>query len=321
MNSKLLYLTAADVRSLAIGPEQARTAILSAFERHFRGMSHSLKKASLSLGAGHGFQAMVAADADAGVATVKWVAMSPVEPGSQRAGINGVICVSDYVTGEPVAVMDGNEVTLIRTAALSAAAASLMVSRAPKTIGMIGCGMQAYGHLAAFHDLFPSLEHVYACSLQAWHAEKLVEAANRRGLTGEISVTPGAALENSDILISMVPGGPGLVPFLDANRLKKDVFVSAVDLGRSWLPATFPAFDFLATDSLSQGNAPSDVNGDAVSTVTYHTDLTALTGEKSVPAGGRKLFCFKGYALADLAIADLAFNLAKQRDVGIQLPR
>ena len=321
MNCKILYLSADDVRSLRIGPTQARIAIQEAFERHANGKSQSLRKTSLFIGPGHGFQSMIAADADAGIATIKWVAMAPAAPHNKQAGINGIICVSDFTAGQPIALMDGNEITLIRTAAMSAVAASLMVNGTPKTIGMIGCGMQSFAHLDAFCSLFPSLEHLYAFSRQKRSSEKLVAAAVGRQLTGEATDSPDTVLKNADVLITMVPGGPTLVPFLDANRLKSEVFVSAVDVGRSWIPETLPAFQLLATDSLTQGLAPHGPNNEPVTTVKFHTDLARLAGERPEPVAGRKLFCFRGYALADLALASLILKRANEQKVGIELPR
>lgn len=322
MSDKLLYLRAEDIRALGITPAQARNALLRAFEHHHAGISQALEKGSLFVGPGHGFQTMVAADRCAGIASVKWVAMSPVEPGSGRTRINGLICVSDYVTGEPVAVMDGNEITLLRTAALSAMAAQLMVYGAPQSIGVIGCGRQAYAHVQAFRELFPSLRHVYAFSREGWQSEKLLEFARAGGLGGEACESYVPVLRNADIVITTVPGKPGLVPFLDANLLKSEVFVSAVDLGRSWIPDSFPAFQFLATDSLTQGAAPWDGANEEVKTARFDTDLTELAHRKPLPVAGRKLFCFKGYALADLALADLALRLArKQGGIGMELSR
>lgn len=145
----------------------------------------------------------VAADAGAGIATVKWVAMAQVEPNSARAGINGVICISDYTTGEPAALMDGNEITLIRAAALSSVAAPLMVTETPKSIGMIGCGMQAVAHLDTFRDLFPSLAHVYAFSRKKSSSDKFVATARDKGLTGEATYSSELVLDTSDIIITM----------------------------------------------------------------------------------------------------------------------
>lgn len=321
MTGKILYLSAEDVRSLNIDPTRARTALQQAYERHAAGLSVSRKKESLYLGPGHGFQTMVAADSGAGIATVKWVAMAPVEAGSGRAGINGVVIVSDYRSGEPVAILDGNLITLLRTAAMSAVAASMMITEAPHSIGFIGCGMQAQAHLDAFRDLYPSLKTVYAFNPRRPAAECLLGHAQNLGFTGEVVDAPDRVLAHADIIITTVPGGPTLVPFLDANKLGKNAFVSAVDLGRSWLPTSFPAFQWMVTDSLSQGDAPWDVNSDPVTTARFHADLTQLAGEKTPPVAGRKLFCFKGYALADLVLADLACRLAKEQGIGQELPR
>ncbi|MCK1377299.1 ornithine cyclodeaminase family protein, partial [Bradyrhizobium sp. 24] len=84
---------------------------------------------------------------DRGIATVKMVAIVPVEGNQARSRVNGLVCVSDYKTGLPVAVLDGNSITLIRTAATSAAAAIYLAPEAPATIGLIGCGLQALSHL------------------------------------------------------------------------------------------------------------------------------------------------------------------------------
>lgn len=321
MSDALLYLSQDDVRSLAIAPGDAREAILRAFRDHAAGLNQSLPKSALTIGPGHGFQAMAAASAAQDIATIKWVAMAPVVPDSTARGINGLICVSNYITGVPVAVMDGNEITLVRTAAMSAAAASCMAPNDPKTIGLIGCGLQAHAHLAAFGDLYPGLAKVLAFSRSRGSAERLAVAAALRGLDTEVTSDTDALLGQSDIVISMVPGAPSLAPFLDARRMKRIAFASAVDIDRSWLPESLPAFDCLVTDSLAQSTAPYDVNGNPVTTVRFHNDLVHLAGaEKSAVAALRSLFCFRGFAIADLAIADLVIAKARQAGKGVSLP-
>ena len=149
MTQSLLYLSRSDVQALAIAPSEVREAVLQAFRDHADGLNRSLPKSALGLGPGHGFQAMVAASSAQAVATVKWVSMAPVAADSPVPGINALICVSDYATGAPRAVLDGDEITLLRTAALSAAAASRLAPPSPRTIGFVGCGLQADAHLAA----------------------------------------------------------------------------------------------------------------------------------------------------------------------------
>ena len=322
MSDGLLYLSRREVRALGISPGEVRESVLQAFRDHAAGLNRSLPKKSLDLGPGHGFQAMSAASEPEAIATVKWVAMAPVAPGSTAPGISALICVSDYATGLPLAVLDGDEITLIRTAAMSAAAASYLAPAEPLTIGFVGCGLQAHAHLDAFLDLYPGLKTVLALSRSRASAERLAEAAAARGLATGIVAEADDLLARSDIVISMVPGAPGLKPFLDAGRMPASSFASAVDIGRSWRPQTLPAFDFLATDSLAQSTAPYDVNSQPVETVRFHDDLIQIAARGAGPAGqGRRMFCFRGFALADLALAGLVVRKARAAGAGTRLER
>jgi ornithine cyclodeaminase/alanine dehydrogenase len=318
----LLYLSRADVQALRIPPSEAREAVRQAFRDHADGRNRSLPKSALMLGPGHGFQSMTAASSELGVATLKWVAIAPVPPGSAIPGINGLILVSDHASGVPLAVMDGDEVTLIRTAAMSAAAASLMARADPSSIGFVGCGLQAHAHLDAFLALYPHLSEALCLSRSNASAEALAIAARSRGLAARVQSSADDLLARCDIVISMVPGASGLEPFLDARLMKPDAFACAVDIGRSWLPESLPAFDVLATDSLAQSKAPYDTHGEPVTTVRFQHDLAGLAGLASpIAAGRRSMFCFRGFAVADLALAHLVLAKAREAGSGTRLPR
>lgn len=322
MSDSLLYLSRDDVRALAISPDEAREAVLQGFRDHAAGLNRSLPKTALLLGPGHGFQAMTAASSTQHIATVKWVAMAPVAAGSPLPAVSALICVNDYTTGMPRAILDGDEITLIRTAAITAAAASRLAPATPRTIGFVGCGLQAHAHLAAFRALYPGLSTALAMSRSRASAERLAEAARTTGLTAQVLDDADTLLAESDIVISMVPGGPGMTPFLDARRLKPVAFAAAVDTGRSWLPETLPAFDVLATDSLQQSHAPYDAAGNPVTTVSFGHDMTELAGapHPTAPAG-RSFFGFRGVALADLALTHLVVEKARAKGLGTRLPR
>ena len=322
MDDSLLYLCRADVQALEVTPREAREAVLQAFSDNAAGRNQSLPKAGMTIGPGHGFQAMPAASAAQGIATLKWVAMAPVPAGSSARAINGLICVNDHNTGAPIAVLDGDEITLIRTAAISAAAAARMAPADPAVIGMIGCGLQAHAHLDAFRDLYPGLQHVLAFSRSRGSAEKLAAAAVAAGLTAAVVADADTILAQADIVISMVPGALGLRPFLDARKMKPVAFACAVDIGRSWLPESLPAFDMLVTDSLAQSTAPYDVDGNPVTTAQFETDLVQLAGRTGLAAATRRsFFCFRGVSLADLALAGLVVGKAKASGRGLTLPR
>lgn len=322
MSNPLLYLSHRDVQACAVTPREAREAVLGAFRDHAAGRSRSLPKSALALGPGHAFQAMTAASEARAIATVKWVASAPTQPGSTVPSVSALICVSDYETGTPLAVLDGDEITLVRTAAMSAAAASLLAPADARTIGFVGCGLQAHAHLAAFHDLFPRLSTALMLSRSRSSAERLAEAAAARSLATEIVGDADALLARADLVISMVPAAPGLRPLLDARQMKPVAFAAAVDTGRSWLPETLSAFDVLVTDSLAQSQAPYDVDGQPVASVRFSHDLTGLSQAPLAEARTkRSLFCFRGFALADLALAHLVLEKARAGGIGALLPR
>lgn len=322
MSNSLLYLSRGDVEACAVTPREAREAVLGAFRDHAAGRNQSLPKSALALGPGHAFQAMTAASQAQAIATVKWVASAPTQPDRSVPSVSALICVSDYATGAPLAIMDGDAITLIRTAAMSAAAASLLAPPEARIIGFVGCGLQAHAHLAAFRDLYPGLESALMLSRSRSSAERLAQAAAARGLATEIVEDADAVLCRSDLVISMVPAAPALRPFLDAGQMKPAAFAAAVDTGRSWLPEALPAFDLLVTDSLAQSQAPYDVDGQPVTSVRFGHDLVALSQTPPAGAGSkRSLFCFRGFALADLALAHLVLEKARAGGIGTALPR
>ena len=154
---QFLYLSREDVAAVAVDSDAARAAVIASFRALAEGRCTSLPKQPLTIGLGHAFQAMVAASAGQNIAAVKWLGITALDHGAALARIQAVICLNDYATGALLAVMDGDRVTLIRTAAMSAAAAEFLAPRSPASIGFIGCGAQAQAHLAAFRALYPQL--------------------------------------------------------------------------------------------------------------------------------------------------------------------
>lgn len=322
MVPELLYLSNADIQHLQISPREAREAVLSAFCDNGAGRNIGLPKSAISIGAASWLLSMSSASEAKGIGTMKMVTIVPVEGNQTRSRVNGLVCVSDYKTGVPVAVLDGNSITLIRTAAISAAAAVYLAPETPANIGLIGCGLQALSHLDAFVDLFPSLRRVYLLSRSVRSAEILAAAASEKQLEPFIATDPDALLSESEIVVSMVPGSPGLKPFLDARSLPPSSFASAVDGGRSWRPETLVAFDRLVTDSLQQSTSPADALERPVESARYQDDLVHLASDSPPPHPPiRALFGFRGFVIADLALAELAIRKARASGIGTILPR
>lgn len=321
MSPKLLYLSNADMQGLQISPREAREAVLAAFRDNAAGRNIGLPKSTIRITKGS-FNSMSSVSEAKGIATTKCVAVVPVEGDEIRSRINGLVCVSDYKTGVPIAVLDGNYVTLIRTAAMSAAAAAYLAPEAPSTIGLIGCGLQALSHLDAFVDLFPSLRRIHLLSRNVSSAERIATAASQKQLDSIIANDPDKLLSQCEIVVSMVPSSVGLKSFLDARVMPSSSFASAVDGGRSWRSETLAAFDRLVTDTLEQSMSPVDASNRPVESVRYQEDLGQLASRSSdAPSRTRALFGFRGFVIADMALAELAIRKARDLGSGTMLPR
>jgi alanine dehydrogenase len=233
-----------------------------------------------------------------------------------------VVCVSDYNTGVPLAILDGNAITELRTAAVSAAAAWYLAPNHPRAIGLVGCGAQARAHLDAFAALFPSLREVHLFSRSPRSLEALANVAQSQSLAAVAHTDSNDLLAACEIVVSSVPNSPGLKPFLDATRLPDPAFVSAIDMGWSWIAETLGAFDRRYTDSLQQTPFPLRIDGKPVESAGFHDDLIHLTSDDVVKTrSGRTLFAFRGFAIADLVISDLIIKKARERGLGIALKR
>jgi ornithine cyclodeaminase len=80
---------------------------------------------------------------------VKIVSLHPANAAAGRPVLQGFVALFDHHTGTPVALIDGAEITALRTAAASALATRLLARPHARTLGLLGCGVQASSHLEA----------------------------------------------------------------------------------------------------------------------------------------------------------------------------
>lgn len=84
-----------------------------------------------------------------------------------------VINLFSRTTGEPLAVMDGQLITAMRTAAVSAVALDALSRTDVRSLGILGSGVQARSHLEALRRVRPSLTDIRIWSRTAARAEQL----------------------------------------------------------------------------------------------------------------------------------------------------
>jgi ornithine cyclodeaminase/alanine dehydrogenase len=318
MKNVLRYLSRATLESLNITPREVVECIESLVRARARSQAWSAPKAAINPPDGRLIMATLAAAGDPPYVAVKSLVLNPRNADRGLANINSLVTLLDGDTGIPVAVMDGNWVTAVRTAGLSTVAASRLARPDSAIAGFVGCGVQARSHLQAFAAMFP-LREVRAFGRGNPNRDELCRIAEGMGLTARASPTARDAVQGADLVVSTVTVSPQLEPFLDARWLTPGACAVMVDLGASWLPEGMTAVDRIVIDDSEQEAAmpkpmvaPDLVAGDLCRLVSG-----AVAGRSS--DAERTAFVSRGIGLADLALAALAYQRASTLSRGVLL--
>ena len=303
------YFSEEALARLDIGPMQ----IVDLIERLIRDRAASkvwsAPKASIAVPDGRYIMSTLAVADDPPYLAFKSLLLNPRNPSHGEPLMNSVIGLQDSETGRPVAMLDGNWVTAVRTAAMSVLAAKHMAKPDSRVIAFIGCGVQARSHLRAMADVFP-LAEVRAFGRGQVNIEELCGVAADLGLASHIAKSPEDAIRGADLVVSSVTREPDQKPFVDAAAVEPGACACLTDLARPWIPASLKCFDSIIIDdkiqeaSMKDPMAPADL---------ISGDLTDLVLERVAPrasADDRTAFIFRGYALGDFALAVLAYEAA-----------
>ena len=307
--SNFLHLSRETLENLDISTNE----VVESIEHLIRGAAdskvwHTPKSVILPPDGRYMMSTLSAAD-DPGFLAVKSVIVNNRNPELGLPPINGLITLLDSNTGMPVAVVDGNWVTAIRTAGASAIAAKQLARKDSASIAFIGCGVQAYSHLKIYKDLFP-LKEVRAVDLNKESLERFCDTAQIHGFETVACDSFEDAINGADIIVSCVSLSREIKPFLDGRTLKPGVFACSVDLGIPWMDEGMAAFDRVIIDDLEQEASSPDA---LVPAEVVKGDLNQLvTGqcEGRINKEERTAFVFRAVALGDLALAGLAYQKA-----------
>ena len=318
----ILYLSEADLGRLALDPAEVLAAVEEGLQRDGADVV-VVPKLNLPIAIGHFLQAMTAASRSLGMAAIKWTAVVAANADRGLPNVTALIVVSALEDGRPLAIMAGNRITALRTAAMTAAAARRLARPESESVSFIGTGVQAASHLTALRVLFPRLTRAYLFGRGAASRERLAAAARAHGIEPVAVRQARDAIEPADVIITSVPAMPGLAPFIDGAWLKPGAFASMVDLGRSWRAETLGDIDVVATDDRAQSDAIA-AEGKLVRCGPWAADLADLVcgrhPGRSAPTQ-RAAFIFAGIARCDLAVAAVALQRARAVRVGAWLPR
>ena len=142
---------------------------------------------------------------------VKLVTVFPANAGGELPSIQAVYILFDGENGEPLASLDGTELTYWKTAADSALGTRLLAPEDARRLGMIGAGAQAPHLIRAHCSVRPSIERVTIWNRTRSKAEALAEAAPVRGVAFEATTDIEAACRGADIVTTATAAEAPLV--------------------------------------------------------------------------------------------------------------
>ena len=152
-------------------------------------------------------------------------------PGPQTAkmGTNqGIIPLFDIETGELIAIIDAELITVVRTAATSAAATDVLARKDSKTLAILGSGKQGKAHVQGMLAV-RDIETVYMWDLYFDSAKAACETMKAQ--YPQVQFIPGEtakeAVVNADIICTTTPGKTE-TPVLLGEWLKAGVHINAV---------------------------------------------------------------------------------------------
>ncbi|WP_426416660.1 hypothetical protein [Aestuariirhabdus sp. LZHN29] len=300
------HIEARHMDGLNLSAAEVVAALETMLHQKIRGGAWSAPKSTLLPGDGRYLMSTLAACDDPALMAVKSLVVNPHNPAQGLAGINAIVTLQHGQTGVPLATLDGNWITAVRTAGLSALVARYLAPATASEIGFIGCGVQARSHLQVLAQLYP-LRRVRAFGRGARNLSLLSEHCAELGLGFEACPEPEAVVRSADLLVSSVTLDVGMKPFLDARWLKPGSYAAITDLGLPWYGDSLQSLSTLVIDDLEQEAAmerplanPAWVSGDLAALVTG--------GVSAAPAAGASAFVFRGLALADLALSALVWK-------------
>lgn len=181
---------------------------------------------------------------DDDVAALKWVSGYPQNKTVGRPYVYGLIVLSDPGTGAPLAVMEGAEITAVRTAAASAACVRAWAPQGWRRAAILGCGEQGRFHARALAELNPDLE------IAAYDPDP----DRVRKLPGNVKLCadPREAVCGSEVIVTAAPIVKHPTPVIETDWLSDRFVALPIDFDATFSRVAIESAEALYVDDVSQ---------------------------------------------------------------------
>lgn len=163
-------------------------------------------------------------DSSKGYMGVKIVTVSPDNGAIAKPAVMGVYLLLDGKTGEPKALVDGQRLTLWRTAGASALAAQYLAREDASKLVVLGAGALS-GFLARAHSAVRPIKEISIWNRNIANAEKVANELSAGGFNARAVNDKDAAIAEADIITA---GTLSTEPLILGKHLKPGAHVDLI---------------------------------------------------------------------------------------------
>lgn len=162
---------------------------------------------------------------DDGALAVKIVSVFPDNAALGQTAVSALVLALDPQTGHPLALLNGEALTAIRTGAGAGAATDLLARPDSAVVAIIGSGVQARSALTAVCAVRP-IQRAIVYSPTITHATQFArEMGAQLGLPITVAATANEAVTQADIVCTATTSA---TPVFDGHALKNGTHVNAI---------------------------------------------------------------------------------------------
>ncbi|UUP15674.1 iminosuccinate reductase BhcD [Nitratireductor thuwali] len=247
-------------------------------------------------------------------------------PGNEKRGLTNhqsTVFLFDPDTGRPHAMVGGNYLTAIRTAAASAVSIRHLARKDAKVLGMLGAGFQSAFQMRAAAEQ-RDFERVIGWNLHPEMLPRLAETAAELGLPFE-PVSLDRLGAEADVIITITSS---FEPILMRGQVKPGTHLACMGTdtkGKQEVDAELVAAATLFTDEVAQSASIGECQHAVAQGLIDKADITPVGAVVNGKHPGRThddeitLFDGTGVGLQDLAVAALAAEAARSAGLAAEI--
>jgi 2,3-diaminopropionate biosynthesis protein SbnB len=258
------------------------------------------------------------------IAGIKWIGSKHDNPSSRgipRA--SAVIVLNDAETHFPVAIMEGGEISGMRTAGVTVLACSLFARDGFSSVALVGCGFIGRLHALGLLEVFDSIRSLSLYDHEEEAAARLAAELADRDVSVTVCASAEEAVRGAEVVVPCTVADTPYIPF---EWLAPGVFVSNISL-MDVDPEAYVRVDKLVVDDWDQCNREGKTLHKLVAEGRFsrerlHAELGdvvrgARPGRESPDE--RIMLSPMGMAIEDVACAAAAYRHARTQGTGTWL--